>query len=95
MLGPQKTGTLPGIVVSAVSHEGLSVTVDGRPARLAVVLDDGTVVAAGQQVAIEVEAVAVNCYRNMIQGQGFLRVISDPLAPDPAAAQQPMGKRRA
>jgi hypothetical protein len=38
LIGTQETGTLPGIVVSAVTHEGLSVTVNGQPARLAVVL---------------------------------------------------------
>lgn len=82
MIGPQKTGTLPGVVVTAVSHEGLSVTFDGRPARLAVVLDDGTIIAAGADVAREVEAVAVNSFCNMLQGKGYLRVIGNPLAPN-------------
>jgi hypothetical protein len=80
MIGQQPTGAIQGVVITAVSHEGLRVSVDGRPARLAIVLDDGTVISAGADVAREAEAVAVNCYRNMLQGKGFLRVLSVPLA---------------
>jgi hypothetical protein len=79
MIGQQPTGAVDGVVISAVSHEGLTVTVDGRPARLAVITDDGQVIAAGIQVAREAEAVAVNSYRQTLQGKGFLRVMSKPL----------------
>ena len=82
MIGDQPTGTIQGVVITAVSDEGLSVTVNGKPAWLAIVLDDGTIVATGVAVAREAEAVAVNSYRNMLQGQGYLRVIGNPLAPD-------------
>lgn len=75
MIGTQPTGTLPGIVISAVSHEGLSVTIDGKPARLAVVNEAGEVIAAGNQVAREAESVAVNNYRQFLQGKGYLRVV--------------------
>jgi len=80
MIGTQPTGRLPGIVISAVAHEGLTVTVDGRPARLAVVLDDGTIVAAGRDVAREAQAVAVNLYREFWKGNGHLRVLSAPIS---------------
>ncbi|WPG35168.1 hypothetical protein [Variovorax sp. EBFNA2] len=80
MIGHQQTGAIQGVVITAVSHEGLRVSVNGKPARLAIVLDDGTVVSAGDDVAREAEAVAVNCYRNQLQGKGFLRVLSVPLA---------------
>lgn len=73
MIGTQPTGTIPGAVVSTVSHEGLSVIVNGKPAKLAIVLDDGTIVSAGAAVAREVEAVAINGYRNFLKGHGFLR----------------------
>ncbi|MET3371230.1 hypothetical protein ABIC89_000263 [Variovorax boronicumulans] len=79
MIGTQPTGTIQGVVITAVSHEGLRVSVDGKPARLAIVLEDGSLVIAGDDVAREAEAVAVNCYRNMLQGKGFLRVLSVPL----------------
>jgi len=79
MIGIQPTGAIDGVVISAVSHEGLSVTVDGKPARLAIVTEDGRVIAAGNQVAREAEAVAVNSYRQMLQGKGFLRVLSKPI----------------
>jgi hypothetical protein len=79
MIGQQPTGAIQGVVISAVSHEGLTVTVDGRPARLAVVTDDGQVVAAGVDVAREAAAVAVNNYRGFLKGKGFLRVLSKPI----------------
>lgn len=74
MIGTQPTGAIPDVVISAVSHEGLSVTVNGKPAQLAIVDDQGRVVAAGQVVAREAEAVALNCYRQFLKGQGYLRV---------------------
>lgn len=79
MIGTQPTGAIAGVVISAVAHEGLTVVANGRRARLAIVADDGTVIAAGDQVAREAEAVAVNCYRNVLQLQGHLRVVSAPI----------------
>ena len=86
MIGTQPTGAIDGVVISAVSHEGLTVTVNGKPAKLAIVTDDGQVIAAGDVVAREAEAVAVNCYRNILQGKGFLRVLSVPLGGAPPKA---------
>lgn len=80
MIGAQPTGAIGGVEISAVAHEGLSVTVDGRPGRLAIVDADGRVVSAGDMVAREVLAVAVNCHRHFLQGQGHLRVRSSPIA---------------
>lgn len=74
MIGSQPEGIIAGVVITAVSHEGLKVTVDGKPARLAVVTEDGRVIAAGAEVAREAEAVALNCYRNFLKGQGHLVV---------------------
>lgn len=79
MIGTQPTGAIEGVVISAVSHEGLTVTVNGKPAKLAIVTDDGQVIAAGADVAREAEAVAVNCYRGFLKGKGFLRVLSKPI----------------
>lgn len=81
MIGTQPTGAIEGVVISAVSHEGLTVTVNGKPAKLAIVTDDGRVIAAGTDVAREAEAVAVNCYRGFLKGKGFLRVLSKPISP--------------
>lgn len=80
MIGPQPIGTIDGVVISAVSHEGLRVTVDGKPARLAILGEDGRVIAIGDHVAKEAEAVAVNSYRNFLKGQGYLRVTSAPIS---------------
>lgn len=79
MIGTQPIGGIDGVVISAVAHEGLVVTVDGRPARLAIVAEDGQLIAVGDQVAREAEAVAVNSYRSLLQGKGFLRVVSNPI----------------
>lgn len=79
MIGTQPTGALPGIVISAVAHEGLTVTINGKRGRLAVIDDDGAVVADGPKVAREAEAVAINCFREFWKGKGHLRVHSSPV----------------
>ena len=79
MIGTQPTGTLPGIIISAVSHEGLTVTIDGKPGRLAVLDESGQVVAEGEQVADEARAVSVNNYRDFLQCKGYLRTRSAPI----------------
>lgn len=79
MIGTQPTGAIEGVVISAVAHEGLSVTVNGKPGKLAILDEHGQVVAAGPLVASEAEAVAINMYRNTWIGQGYLRVFSKPI----------------
>jgi len=89
--GDRPTGAIEGVVISAVIHEGLTVTFNGRPARLAVVTEDGCVVASGPQVAHEAEAVAHNSLRAFWKGQGHLRVYCPPIAED---APQSSGRKR-
>lgn len=79
MIGTQPTGAIEGVVISAVAHEGLTVTVDGKPGRLAVVDDEGNIISVGMMVARETAAVAVNSYREFLKGKGHLRVHSKPL----------------
>jgi len=67
-----------GIVISAVAHEGLSVHIDGKPARLAVLDEAGNVIASGSLVAREVEAVAINAERERLKSLGLLRVLAKP-----------------
>lgn len=50
MIGTQPTGALDGVVISAVAHEGLRVTIGGRCARLAIVDEAGQVIAAGDEL---------------------------------------------
>ena len=88
MIDQLPVGTIEGVVISAVAHEGLRVTVDGKPARFAILTEDGQLIDAGNQVTKEAEAVAVNNYRNFLQGKGHLRVLSNPLS-------SPAGKRAA
>ena len=82
MIGYQPTGTIEGVVISAVSHEGLTVTVNGKQGRLAILDEHGCVVASGPHVAREAEAVAVNSFCQLLEGQGHMRVESNPLASD-------------
>ena len=79
MIGTQTTGRLPGVTISAVAHEDLTVLVDGEPAQLAVIDAEGKIVASGPAVAREARAVAVNCYRGFLEGTGRLRVHSKPI----------------
>ena len=79
MIGSQSTGAIQGVEISAVAHEGLRVLVDGQHAQLAIVTDDGRIVAVGDGVAREARAVSINCYRQFLQGTGRLRVHSKPI----------------
>lgn len=79
LIGTQPTGALQGVRITAVAHEGLTVTIDGKPGRLAIVDEDGNVITASPMVAREAEAVAHNCLRNLWKAQGHLRVLSEPL----------------
>ena len=54
MIGTIRTGTLNYSVISEVAHEGLTVTTrDGKPARIAIIDEDGNVLEAGEAVAEE------------------------------------------
>ena len=55
MIGTQPTGAIDGVQISAVSHEGLSVSINGKPGRLAIISEDGQVIAAGKDVAREAQ----------------------------------------
>lgn len=79
MIDQLPVGNIEGVVISAVAHEGLRVTVDGKPARFAILTEDGQIIEAGNAVAKEARAVAVNNYRNFLQGKGHLRVLSNPI----------------
>lgn len=86
MLGEQPTGAIEGVHIHAVSHEPPRATYNGRAAQLAIITDDGTVIAAGIEVAREFEAAVINCFRNTLKGQGYLRVRSKPIPPLARAA---------
>ena len=79
MIGDQPTGTIVGAQISSVIWQGLAVTVNGKPAKLAIVTDDGEIYAVGDQVATEAEAVAINAYRNFLKAEGHLKVLSKPI----------------
>lgn len=77
MVGNQPTGRIAGVEISTVIHEGITVLANGKPCRLAVIDDEGHIIAEGKDVASEVRAVAVNGYRAFLQGKGHMRVYGD------------------
>lgn len=62
-------------IISALSYEGLTaVTADGKPARFALIDEDGKVIAAGKEVAEAAFTTSIQAYRDFLQGLGHLRV---------------------
>ena len=86
MLGEQATGAIEGVYIHTVSHEPPKATFHGKPAQLAIITEDGQIIAAGASVAQELEAAIVSCYRNTLKGLGHLRVQSSPIQPQLKAA---------
>lgn len=78
LVGDQRTGRVDGVVISGTANDGLAVTVNGAPARLAVVTEDGKILDA-PAIAKEAFAVSVNCYRDFLRGGGYLRTVSPPI----------------
>lgn len=65
---------LPGAHLVGSAREGLRVTTaDGRPARLAIIDDQGNIVAAGDNVARATWLIARETIKNFLRGQGHLK----------------------
>lgn len=78
-MGAQFPDDLPmGIVISAVSHEGLSVHLDRKPARFAIVDENGVVISSSWLVAREVESVCINAERERLKAAGLLKDLQKP-----------------
>jgi hypothetical protein len=65
-----------GIRIEGTSHQPLSVTAHGQPARLAVIDASGQVVAAGDEVGRECAAVIVEVLHNFWRCQGWQRAVN-------------------
>lgn len=66
----QLTGTI---------HSGITATtLDGKPARLAIIDDDGNILDAGLPVAREVWHLVIGVHTNFLRGTGYLTVHSTP-----------------
>jgi len=82
MIGTPKTGALKASNISATISQGYTVTTaDGRPAKLAIIDDQGNVVESGEAVRQELWNVCIKTQRNFWIGQGHLRVMSAPGRP--------------
>jgi hypothetical protein len=68
-------GKVGPATVRAVVHTGISITAHGRPARLAILGEDGSVIAEGQAVADAVEAAAVNAFSDALKVSGRVREV--------------------
>ena len=73
MNGRLTTGRLPGVVISTTATGAMTVTVNGRPARLAIATDDGQLLDDSAAVAAEVRACALNAMHAFWLGQGHLK----------------------
>ena len=79
MIGIPKTGALEHGCISANVTTGYRfTTADGRPARLAIIDDDGKVVEAGESVEREAWNVCIAVIKNFKIGQGHIIVHSGP-----------------
>lgn len=78
MIGTQPTGRIAGVTVTAKTHGGVRVLVNGKPAHVTILDDSGNVVAAGIDVADEIEAMAVNSYRDFLTDPNRLKVCDSP-----------------
>lgn len=80
MIGPIEIGTLVSAQLSAVIHQGLTITLaDGRSGRLAIIDADGQVIDDTPNVAREAFNVAIASYKNFLVGKGHLRVRTGPV----------------
>lgn len=79
MIGIPKTGTLEnGCITANVTSGYQFTTVDGRPARLAIIDEQGNVVESGDAVAREAWNVCIAVIKNFKIGQGHIIVHSAP-----------------
>lgn len=79
MIADLPTDTLDHAVISGLSFKGLTVTTrDGRPARLAILDEQGNVIESGPAVARECWNVAIECHQLFWQAQGHLVVHTSP-----------------
>lgn len=79
MIGIPETDTLEQARISANVNTGYQLTTaDGRPARLAIIDEEGNVIAAGEAVAKEAWNVCIAVQKNFWIGQGHFVVHSSP-----------------
>ena len=79
MIGIPETGTLEnGRIAANVTSGYKFTTADGRPARLAIIDDQGNVVESGEAVAREAWNVCIAVIKNFKIGQGHIVVHSSP-----------------
>jgi len=65
-----------GITISGVSHAPLSISINGRPGRLAILDESGQVVNDSQDVADECAAVVVGVLHNFWAARGWIKVMN-------------------
>lgn len=79
MIGSPETGTLEHTRISANINTGYQLTTaDGRPARMAIIDEDGNVIESGPAVAREAWNVCIAVQKNFWIGMGHLVVHSAP-----------------
>lgn len=75
--GIRPTGSLNNAIISARCFEPFDVkTCDGKPARLAIIDEQGNILADGPEVAKEAWNLMINVYKNYLIGKGHIRVFT-------------------
>ena len=65
------------VTISAVAHADIEIhDADGQPLTLAAIDAAGNIVASGPDLVRDLRGVSVNCYRNYLRGQGWLRTLN-------------------
>lgn len=76
---PGPTDTLQHAQLTGAIYNGLTATTrDGKPARLAIIDEEGTIIESGLAVAREAWRVAIQVHTNFLRGTGHLIVHSTP-----------------
>jgi hypothetical protein len=95
MIGIPKTGTLEHGCISANVTTGYRfTTADGRPARLAIIDDQGNVVEAGDSVSREAWNVCIAVIKNFKIGQGHIVVHSAPPGAEEGGTPDQLPRKR-
>lgn len=82
----EQTALAGTMQLSAVVHEGIRIDhPEGKTCRIAIIDENGQVVAGGEDVTKAVFDVAIGAFQNLLKARGHLRTYSKPINASAAA----------
>ena len=82
----EQTAQAGTMQLSAVVHEGIRIDhPEGKPCRIAIIDENGQVVAGGEDVTKAVFDVAIAAFQNLLKARGHMRTYSKPINASAAA----------